>query len=82
MVQKKPENMPFEQTLSELEGIVTQLEEGELALEDALKQFERGISLAQAGQNKLAQAEQKVQILMSQNGTEQLQTFGDASVDE
>ncbi len=63
MATKKPENMKFEETLNELEDIVQQLEQGELSLEESLKQFERGISLASAGQTKLQQAEQQVDIL-------------------
>ncbi|WP_210433646.1 exodeoxyribonuclease VII small subunit [Zobellella endophytica] len=72
---KKPENMDFESALSELEGLVNQLEEGELSLEQALKSFERGIQLARAGQQRLSQAEQQVQILLQQDG-EQLAAFG------
>ena len=60
---KKPENMSFESALSELEAIVGHLELGDLPLEDALKQFERGIGLVRANEQKLQQAEQKIQIL-------------------
>ncbi|GAA5190759.1 exodeoxyribonuclease VII small subunit [Ferrimonas gelatinilytica] len=65
---KKPENLSFEEALQELEGIVTQLEQGDVPLEQALKQFERGIGLVRASQSKLDHAEQQVQIL-SQNGS-------------
>lgn len=65
MSHKKPENMSFESALGELETIVTQLEQGELALEDALKQFERGIGLVRANEQKLQQAEQQIQILQA-----------------
>ncbi|HVT62737.1 MAG TPA: exodeoxyribonuclease VII small subunit [Legionellaceae bacterium] len=54
---------PFEQSITELETIVTQLEKGELALEDALKQFEQGIQLARSCQSQLQQAEQKIEML-------------------
>lgn len=37
MASKKPENMTFEESLTELDSIVEQLESGDLALEDALK---------------------------------------------
>ncbi|MEW7001937.1 exodeoxyribonuclease VII small subunit [Serratia ureilytica] len=46
-----------------MESIVTRLESGELPLEDALNEFERGVQLARQGQQKLQQAEQRVQIL-------------------
>ncbi|CAM3025410.1 exodeoxyribonuclease VII small subunit [Vibrio rarus] len=64
MATKKPENMSFEESLSELDSIVNQLEQGDLELDSALKSFERGIALARAGQSKLDQAEQRVSILM------------------
>ncbi len=35
MASKKPENMTFEESLSELDSIVDQLENGDLVLEDA-----------------------------------------------
>jgi len=53
----------FEQSVNELEDIVRQLEKGELTLEDSLKQFEKGISLARHCQDVLNKAEQKIEIL-------------------
>ena len=53
----------FEKILGELEGIVQQLEKGDLSLEQSLKQFEKGIGLARQCQNTLTQAEQKVASL-------------------
>ncbi len=53
----------FESSIAELEAIVSQLEKGELPLEDSLKQFEKGINLAQKCQKILTQAEQKIEIL-------------------
>ncbi|AMP89116.1 exodeoxyribonuclease VII small subunit [Legionella pneumophila] len=55
----------FEQSITELEEIVRQLEKGELTLEESLKQFEKGISLARRCQNALNQAEQKIETLTS-----------------
>jgi exodeoxyribonuclease VII small subunit len=61
----------FEQSLTELEEIVSQLEQGELSLENALQQFEKGIALARRCQEVLQQAEQKIEILtMNQTNTE------------
>jgi exodeoxyribonuclease VII small subunit len=53
----------FEQSVTELEEIVKQLEKGELTLEDSLKQFEKGIGLARRCQEVLNQAEQKIETL-------------------
>lgn len=76
MASKKIDRLSFDATLEELESIVHQLEQGSLPLEEALKQFEQGIHLVRAGQQKLEQAEQKIQILLSQaDGSEQLAPF-------
>jgi len=58
----------FERSLSELEAIVEQLEQGDLSLDDSLKQFERGVQLTRVCQNALKQAEQKVEILLRKTG--------------
>lgn len=62
----------FEQSMTELEEIVRQLEKGELSLEDSLKQFEKGIGLARRCQEVLNQAEQKIETLTSSNSTTEL----------
>jgi exodeoxyribonuclease VII small subunit len=54
----------LEQSLEELEALVVRLESGELSLEDALKEFERGVKLTRACQTALKDAEQKVEILL------------------
>jgi exodeoxyribonuclease VII small subunit len=53
----------FEKSIAQLEAIVAQLENGELSLEDSLKQFEKGIILARKCEETLAHAEQKIEIL-------------------
>jgi len=65
----------FESALQELEQIVTRLESGDLPLDDALNEFERGVQLARQGQGKLQQAEQRVQILLSENDEAPLTPF-------
>lgn len=75
MASKKIENMSFEASVEELETIVQQLEQGELPLDKALTQFERGIGLARNGQQKLQRAQQKVDILMANNGESTLTPF-------
>jgi exodeoxyribonuclease VII small subunit len=54
----------FEASLAELEALVQQMEQGDLTLENSLAAFERGISLTRGCQAALAQAEQKVNVLM------------------
>lgn len=75
MASKKPENMSFEATIEELEQVVDQLENGDLALDDALKKFERGIALARSGQTKLDEAEQRVSILLNNTDDAPLSEF-------
>ena len=75
MATKKPENMSFESAMTELQTIVQHMEHGQLSLEDSLKHFERGVQLVGSTQSKLQQAEQKVQILMEQQGQQNLQNF-------
>lgn len=59
----------FEKSMAELQEIVTQLEKGELPLEDSLKQFEQGITLARKCQEILNQAEQKIEMLSAKTST-------------
>ena len=55
----------LEKSLAELETIVATLEEGDIPLEQALKQFEKGIKLSRDCQTALQSAEQRVQVLMN-----------------
>lgn len=54
----------FEQSLTELEEIVTQLESGELPLEQSLELFEKGIGLSRACRERLASAERRIEQLV------------------
>ncbi len=63
---KSPQDMKFGEALAELEGIVASLEGGQLDLEDSLARYERGVALLRACQAKLADAQQKVTMLMGE----------------
>ena len=52
--------MTFEQAMSELERIVTQLERGDVPLEDSISLYEKGAELKKRCETKLKEAEQKV----------------------
>jgi exodeoxyribonuclease VII small subunit len=54
----------LEKSLDELEALVARLEGGELSLEQALEEFERGVKLTRECQAALKDAEQKVEILL------------------
>ena len=54
----------FEDALNKLEKIVGKLEEGDISLEESLKLFEEGIRLSRLCNQKLDEAERRVQILV------------------
>jgi exodeoxyribonuclease VII small subunit len=68
-VTKKQSSPPdFESALTELEKIVERMEKGDQNLEDALKEFERGIELTRVCQKSLKEAEQRVEKLVQKEG--------------
>jgi exodeoxyribonuclease VII small subunit len=60
--------MKFEIALQDLDKIVHTLEKGDLNLEEALSQFEKGVSLVRSCQETLGKAEQRVQQLIEKDG--------------
>ena len=72
----------FEKSLSELESLVTKLEQGDVPLEDALKAFERGVALTRQCQTALRTAQQKVEVLLARNGSEEVVPFADEEDDD
>ncbi len=72
----------FESALKTLEGLVEQMERGELTLEQSLQCFEQGIRLTRECQQALSEAEQRVEILLEQNPDAAPVPFGEASDDE
>ena len=66
-VGKEPQN--FEQALGELEALVAAMESGEMTLEESLQAFETGVRLTRECQQTLQQAEQKVRLLLAEDGT-------------
>lgn len=58
------EEKTFEENLKELEDIATNLESGDFGLDEAIKEFEKGIKLSKECSNKLDEAEKKINILV------------------
>jgi exodeoxyribonuclease VII small subunit len=59
----------FETSLKELEKIVRRLEEGDSSLEESLKLFEDGVKLSRECQERLNQAERRIEVLLKdENG--------------
>ena len=54
----------FEEELANLETIVTQIDSGELSLEESISAFERGVGLVRALNQKLDEVERRVEVLM------------------
>ena len=66
---KNNEEQPksFEASLDALEQIVQELEQGELPLEKSLELFEQGIRLSRECQERLSQAERRIEVLLRDN---------------
>jgi len=57
----------LEVNLKELESIVSKMEQGDMALEDSIKSYEKGMLLLKLCQDSLKEIEQKVLVLSSDN---------------
>ncbi|NOS71286.1 MAG: exodeoxyribonuclease VII small subunit [Verrucomicrobia bacterium] len=63
-------SVPFEDALTKLESIVDAMESGDLPLESLIAKYEEGVKLARVCQEKLAEAELKIQQLEKTSGGE------------
>ncbi|MEY3891266.1 MAG: Exodeoxyribonuclease 7 small subunit [Pseudomonadota bacterium] len=64
----------LETNLKELESIVSKMEQGDMALEDSIKSYEKGMLLLKLCQDSLKEIEQKVLILSAENTLEQFKS--------
>ena len=53
--------MSFEQTIKELTGIVSKIEQGQIPLQDSLEQYERGMALIKHCREILGKAEKRIE---------------------
>ena len=60
----------FEENLQDLEAVVTKLETGDVALEDAIAEFQKGMALSKDLQKTLEDAEKTLVKVMQADGTE------------
>ena len=65
MKKTEAQNKNFEAGLAALEKIVRELERGDLPLEESLKLFEEGVRLSRECQERLSQAERRIEVLLS-----------------
>jgi exodeoxyribonuclease VII small subunit len=63
-IKKTPKNIKFEEALAELEAAVEKLESGDLPLEEAIEEFQRGTELSKICLEKLNKAKAAVQKLV------------------
>ena len=71
----------FESALGELESIVQQLEQGDLDLEESLKLFEKGVKLSRECRERLARAERRIEILLTDaNGALAVKSIEDVGI--
>ncbi len=68
MTEKPVTEMSFEEAMAALETVVTQLERGEVALEQSIALYERGALLKAHCAAKLKSAEEKVELIRVQEG--------------
>lgn len=59
----KPESLTFEQAMEQLESIVDRVESGQIGLEQALAEYERGVALVRRCREVLERAELRVEEL-------------------
>jgi exodeoxyribonuclease VII small subunit len=60
--------LSFEEALGELEAIVARLEKGELGLEEAIATYERGVGLKRRCEEKLKDAQLRVEKIEAEGG--------------
>ena len=68
MKKAEAQNQNFEASLAALEKIVRELERGELPLEKSLELFERGVRLSRECQERLQEAERRIEVLLQRDG--------------
>lgn len=68
MTDKIVAELSFEEAMAELERVVTQLERGDVALEQSIKLYERGAALKAHCAGKLKEAEEKVELIRAAEG--------------
>jgi exodeoxyribonuclease VII small subunit len=73
----------FEASLARLEEVVRRLESQDVPLEEAMRLFEEGVSLARACSQRLNDAERKIELLIErEDGTYALRPFAEPSAAE
>lgn len=65
-VEQELQALSFEQAMDKLESIVSRLESGDVALEQAIELYQEGMKLSQLCDQKLTQVERKIEMLVEE----------------
>lgn len=68
MAEKKEKELSFEESLASLEELVKKLEVGDVALDDAIDEFNKAMKLVKTCDDKLKNAEEAISKLVKENG--------------
>lgn len=68
-------NTNFEKNMSNLENIVTELEKGDLNLDESISKFEEGIKISKECNKILEETEKKITILLEKDGDVKEENF-------
>jgi exodeoxyribonuclease VII small subunit len=79
---KEAGELKFEEAIARLEQIVTELENGDVPLEQAIDWFQQGMELSRVCAQKLDAAERKIEELIEQDGTLTRKPFNDSLEDK
>ncbi|HEY0828199.1 MAG TPA: exodeoxyribonuclease VII small subunit [Bacilli bacterium] len=74
---KEQINLSFEEAIEQLEEIVGKLENGDVALENAIELYQQGMKLSQLCSLKLQQVEKKIEMLVEEDGNFSKKPFAD-----
>lgn len=76
---KNADELTYREASTELEHIIRSLESGDMELEDSLESYTRGVELLKSLRTRLADAEQKVSVLMTDIDGNDTLVDGDAA---
>jgi exodeoxyribonuclease VII small subunit len=76
----KSNKLDLETTFSKLDTTIGTFEDDKTTLQESLDAFELGITLTRQAQQKLQEAEQKIEILLEENGKPKAEAFDEPNV--
>ena len=74
------QEISFEEAMSRLEAIVSQLEHGDVPLEQAIELFQQGMKLSQLCGQKLEQVERKIEMIVEVDGVSVKKPYAEPQV--